>query len=157
MVINDYVNLEWVKKYSNPVAAMKHCVDKLLEVFFVLFCFVLFCFVFFTHFIDELKSVICHRTGHWLVQNIGSDWPEWEEKYLNCATPIEAKKYRKKNRMEKTRDLLKKIRDTKQTFHAKMGSIKDRSGLGLKEAEDFKKRWQKYTDKIVQKRYSWPR
>ena len=73
---------------------------------------------------------------------------------MNCATPIEAKKYRKKNRMEKTRDLLKKIRDTKQTFHAKMGSIKDRSGLGLKEAEDFKKRWQKYTDKMVQKRYS---
>ena len=56
--------------------------------------------------------------------------------------------------MEKTRDLLKKIRDTKQTFHAKMGSIKDRSDLGLKEAEDFKKRWQKYTDKMVQKRYS---
>ena len=56
--------------------------------------------------------------------------------------------------MGKTRDLLKKIRDTKQTFHAKMGSIKDRSGLGLKEAEDFKKRWQKYTDKTVQKRYS---
>ena len=73
---------------------------------------------------------------------------------MNCATPIEAKKYRKKNRMEKTRDLLKKIRDTKQTFHAKMGSIKDRSCLGLKEAEDFKKRWQKYTDKTVQKRYS---
>ena len=73
---------------------------------------------------------------------------------MNCATPIEAKKYRKKNRMEKTRDLLKKIRDTKQTFHAKMGSIKDRSWLGLKEAEDFKKRWQKYTDKMVQKRYS---
>ena len=73
---------------------------------------------------------------------------------MNCATPIEAKKYRKKNRMEKTKDLLKKIRDTKQTFHAKMGSIKDRSGLGLKEAEDFKKRWQKYTDKMLQKRYS---
>ena len=49
---------------------------------------------------------------------------------MNCATPIEAKKYRKKNRMEKTRDLLKKIRDTKQTFHAKTGSIKDRKGIG---------------------------
>ena len=56
--------------------------------------------------------------------------------------------------MGKTRDLFKKIKDTRGTFHAKMGSIKDRRGLGLKEAEDFKKRWQKYTDKTVQKRYS---
>ena len=53
--------------------------------------------------------------------------------------------------MEKTRRLLKKIRDTKQTFHAKMGSIKDRNGMGLKEAEDFKKRWQKYTEKLYKK------
>ena len=47
--------------------------------------------------------------------------------------------------MGKTRNLFKKIRDTKQTFHAKMGSIKDRSGRDLKKAEDIKKRWQKYT------------
>ena len=53
--------------------------------------------------------------------------------------------------MGKTRDLLKKIRDTKGTFHAKMGSIKDRNGRELTEAEDIKKRWQKYT-KTVQKR-----
>ena len=51
------------------------------------------------------------------------------------------------NRMGKTRDLFKKIRDTKGTFHAKMGSIKDRSGMDLTEAEDIKKRWQKYTEK----------
>ena len=49
------------------------------------------------------------------------------------------------NRMGKTRDLLKKIRDTKGTFHAKMGSIKDKNGRDLKEAEDTKKRWQEYT------------
>ena len=49
------------------------------------------------------------------------------------------------NRMGKTRDLFKKIRDTKGTFHAKMGSIKDRDGRGLKEVEDIKKRWQEYT------------
>ena len=48
--------------------------------------------------------------------------------------------------MGKTRDLLKKIRDTKGTFHAKMGSIKDRNGMDLTEAEDFKKRWQQYTE-----------
>ena len=49
------------------------------------------------------------------------------------------------NRMGKTRDLFKKIRDTKGTFHAKMGSIKDRNGRDLREAEDIKKRWQEYT------------
>src|SRR5574337_421011 len=50
------------------------------------------------------------------------------------------------NRMGKTRDLFKKIRDTKGTFHAKMGSIKDRNGMDLTEAEDIKKRWQDYTE-----------
>ena len=51
-----------------------------------------------------------------------------------------------KNRMGKTRDLFKKIRDTKGTFHAKMGSIKDRNGTDLTEAGDIKKRWQEYTE-----------
>ena len=50
------------------------------------------------------------------------------------------------NRMGKTRDLFKKIRDTKGTFQAKMGSIKDRNGMDLREAEDIKKRWQEYTE-----------
>ena len=50
--------------------------------------------------------------------------------------------------MVKTRDLFKKIRDTKGTFHAKMGSIKDRNGMGLTEAEDIKKRWQEYTEEL---------
>ena len=52
------------------------------------------------------------------------------------------------NRMGKTRDLFKKIRDTKGTFHAKMGSIKDRNGMDLTEAEDIKKRWQGYTEEL---------
>ena len=50
------------------------------------------------------------------------------------------------NRMGKTRDLFKKMRDTNGTFHAKMGSIKDRNGMDLTEAEDIKKRWQEYTE-----------
>ena len=50
--------------------------------------------------------------------------------------------------MGKTRDLFKKTRDSKGTFHAKMGSIKDRNGMDLTEAEDIKKRWQEYTDQI---------
>ena len=54
--------------------------------------------------------------------------------------------------MEKTRDLFKKIRDTKGTFHAKMGSIKDRNSLDLTEVEDIKKRWQEYTEELFKKR-----
>ena len=53
--------------------------------------------------------------------------------------------------MGKTRDLLKKIRDTKGTFHAKMGSIKDRNGMDLTEAEDIKKSWQEYTEELYKK------
>ena len=55
------------------------------------------------------------------------------------------------NRTEKTRDLFKKIRDTKGTFHAKMGSIKDRNGMDLTEAEDIKKRWQEYAEELYKK------
>ena len=54
-------------------------------------------------------------------------------------------------RMGKIRDLFKKIRDTKGTFHAKMGSIKDRNGMHLTEAEDIKKRWQEYTEELYKK------
>ena len=53
--------------------------------------------------------------------------------------------------MGKTRDLFKKIRDTKGTFHAKMGMIKDRNGMDLTEAEDIKKRWQEYTEELYKK------
>ena len=56
-----------------------------------------------------------------------------------------------KNRMGKTRDLFKKIRDTKGTFHAKMGTIKDRNDMDLKEAEDIKKRWQEYTEELYKR------
>ena len=61
------------------------------------------------------------------------------------------KEIEENNRMGKTRDLFKKIRDTKGTFHAKMGSIKDRNGMDLTEAEDIKKRWQEYTEELYKK------
>ena len=61
------------------------------------------------------------------------------------------KEIEENNRMGKTRDLFKKIRNTKGTFHAKMGSIKDRNGMDLTEAEDIKKRWQEYTEKLYKK------
>ena len=58
----------------------------------------------------------------------------------------QCKEIEEKNRIGKTKDLFKKIKDTKGTFHAKMGSIKDRNGMDLTEAEDIKKRWQQYTE-----------
>ena len=66
----------------------------------------------------------------------------------------QCKEVEKNRRMRKTRDLFKKIRDTKEIFHAKMGSIKDRNGMDLTEAEDIKKRWQEYTEELYKKRYS---
>ena len=63
----------------------------------------------------------------------------------------QCKEIEENNRMGKTRDLFKKIRDTKGTLHAKMGSIKDRNGTDLTEAEDIKKRWQKYTEELYKK------
>ena len=57
----------------------------------------------------------------------------------------------KNNRMGKTRDLFKKVRDSKGTLHAKMGLIKDRNGMDLTEAEDIKKRWQEYTGELYKK------
>ena len=63
----------------------------------------------------------------------------------------QCKEIEENNRMRKTRDLFKKIRDTKGTFHAKMGSIKDRNGMDQTEAEDIKKRWQEYTEELYKK------
>ena len=63
----------------------------------------------------------------------------------------QCKEIEENNRMRKSRDLFKKIRDTKGTFHAKMGSIKDRNGMDLTEAEYIKKRWQEYTEEMYKK------
>ena len=63
----------------------------------------------------------------------------------------QSKEIEENNRMGKTTDLFKKIRDTKRTFHAKIGTIKDSSGMDLTEAEDIKKRWQEYTEELYKK------
>ena len=63
----------------------------------------------------------------------------------------QCKEIEENNKMGKTRDLFKKIRDTKGTFHAQMGSIKDRNGMDLTEAEDIKKKWQEYTGELYKK------
>ena len=69
----------------------------------------------------------------------------------------QCKEIEENNRIGKTRDLFKEIRDAKGTFHAKIGSVKDRNGLDLTEAEDIKKRWQEYTEELYKKRSSRPR
>ena len=63
----------------------------------------------------------------------------------------QCKEIEENNRMGKTRDLFKKIRDTKGTYHAKMGSVKDRNGMDLTEAKDIKKKWQEYTEELYKK------
>ena len=68
----------------------------------------------------------------------------------------QCKEIEENNRMGKTRDLFKKIRDVKGTFHAKMSSIKDRNGMDLTEAEDIKKRWQEYTEELHKKDFHDP-
>ena len=89
----------------------------------------------------KLLHSICQQI--WKTQQWPHDWKR------SVFIPIPKKE--ENNRMGKTRDLFKKIRDTKGTFHAKMGSIKDRNGMHLTEAEDIKKRWQEYTEELYKK------
>ena len=72
-------------------------------------------------------------------------------KYKTAFLSDQCKEIEENNRMRKTKDLFRKIRDTKRTFHAKMGTIKDRNSMDLTEAEDIKKRWQEYTEELHKK------
>ena len=74
-----------------------------------------------------------------------------QQLYTLSVHSVIGKEIEENNRMGNTRDLFKKIRDTKGIFHAKMGSIKDRNGRDLTEAEDIKKRWQEYTEELYKK------
>ena len=71
---------------------------------------------------------------------------------IRKTSSVNNKEIEENNRMGKARDLFKKIRDTKGTFHAKMGTIKDRNGMDLTEAEEIEKRWQEYTEELDKKR-----
>ena len=73
------------------------------------------------------------------------------KRYKKAFLSDQCKEIEESSRMGKTTDLFKKIRDTNGTFHAKMGSIKDRNGMDLTEAEDIKKRWQEYTKELYKK------
>ena len=84
---------------------------------------------------------------------MNSEFQRIARKDMKAFLSDQCKEIEENNRMGKTRDLFKKIRDSKGTFHTKMGSIKDRSGMGLIESEDIKKRWQEYTE-LYKKRSS---
>ena len=82
---------------------------------------------------------------------MNSEFQRITRREKNAFFSNQCKGIEEKNRMGKTRDLFKKISDTKGTFHAKMGTMKDRNGMDLTEAEDIKKRWQEYTEEIYKK------
>ena len=83
--------------------------------------------------------------------HLNAEFPRIARRDKKAFLGDQCKEIEENNRMGKTRDLFKKIRDTKGTFHAKMGSIKERNGMELTEAEDIKKRWQEYTEELYKK------
>ena len=82
--------------------------------------------------------------------HLNSEFQRIARRYKKAFLSYQCKEKEKNNRMGKTKDLFKKIRDNKETFHAKLGSIKDRNGMDLTEAEDIK-RWQEYTEELSKK------
>ena len=83
--------------------------------------------------------------------HLNAEFQRIERRDKKAFLSDQCKEIEENNRMGKTRNLFKKIRDTKGTFHVKMGSIKDRNGRDLTEAEDVKKRWQEYTEELYKK------
>ena len=83
--------------------------------------------------------------------HLNAEFQRIERRDKKAFLSDQCKKIEENNRMGKTRDLFKKIRDTKGTFHAKMASIKDRNAVDLTEAEDVKKSWQEYTEEVYKK------
>ena len=88
--------------------------------------------------------------------HLNTEFQRIERRDKKAFLSKQCKEKEENNRMEKTRDLVKKIRDTKGPFHAKMGSVKDRNGMDLTEAEDIKKRWQEYTEELYKKDFHDP-
>ena len=83
--------------------------------------------------------------------HLNAEFQRIARRYKKAFLSDQCKEIEENNRMRKTRDLFKKIRDIKGTFHAKIGSIKDRNGMDLTEAEDIKKRWQEYMEELCKK------
>ena len=85
------------------------------------------------------------------LQNLDAEFQRIARRDKKAFLSDQCKEIEENNTMGKTRDLFKKIRDTKGTFHSKMVTIKDRNGMNLTEAEDIKKRWQEYTEELYKK------
>ena len=83
--------------------------------------------------------------------SLNAEFQRIVRRYKKAFLSDQCKEIEETNRMGKTRDLFKKIRDTKGTFHAKMGSIKDRNNMHLTDTDDIKKRWQEYTEELYKK------
>ena len=83
--------------------------------------------------------------------HLNAEFQRIVRRYKKAFLSDQCKEIEETNRMGKTRDLFKKIRDTKGTFHAKMGSIKDRNNMHLTDTDDIKKRWQEYTEELYKK------
>ena len=84
-------------------------------------------------------------------KHLNAEFQRIARRYKKAFLSDQCKEIEENNRVGKTRDLFKKIRDTKGTCHAKMGSIKDRNGMDLTEVEDIKKKWQEYTEELYKK------
>ena len=92
--------------------------------------------------------VLCHKKRF---THLNAEFQRIARRDKKAFLSDPCKETEENNKMGKTRDLFKKIRDTKGTFHAKMGSIKDRNAMDLTEAEDIKKRWREYTEELYKK------
>ena len=92
-----------------------------------------------------------------IYEHLNAEFQRIARKNKEAFHSDQCKEIEENNRIGKTKILFKKIRDTKGTLHAKMGTIKDRNCMDLREVEDIKKRWQEYLEKLYKKRSSWPR
>ena len=91
------------------------------------------------------------KGGNERYSHLNAEFQRIARRNKKASLSDQCKEIEENKRMGNTRDLFKKIRDTKETFHAKMGTIKDRNNIDLTEAEDIKKRWQEYTEELYKK------
>ena len=101
--------------------------------------------------IAEKRREAKGKEGKERYTHLNAEFQRIARRYKKAFLSDQYKEIEENNRMGKTRDLFKKIRDTEGTFHAKMGTIKDRNGMDLTEAEDIKKRWQEYREELYKK------
>ena len=102
-----------------------------------------------TNSCEKKRSEKQRRKGKY--KHLNADFQRRARRDKKAFLSDQCKEIEENNRIAKTKDVFKKIRDTKGTFHAKMGTIKDRNGMDLTEAEDIKKRWQEYTEELYKK------